>query len=193
MNRRTLAILAVIAATGCASRSPTDTNWAALGQSCPRDTPAFSLPEAKREVLPPDSHPTVNTQWAEIARRVPGGWGGYFIDGGTPTMYLTDPSKRSEALAGLREEGISLPSTTVVRRGRWDFAQLYDWYRYVGIDLVDGVSFADIDEASNRLDYGVIDEATRQSLEEALAALEIPCFLVAIEIRPYAQAATSAP
>ena len=192
MNR-SVPILVLAAAAGCAAGSPTDTSWAALGQSCRQGASVFSLPDAKRDALLPETHPTSDAQWAEIARRVPGGWGGYFLEDGSPTMYLVDPSKVSEALAALREEGISLSSATTVRRGRWDFAQLYDWYRYLGSYLVEGVSFADIDEAHNHLEYGVIDEATRGNLEEALAALELPCFLVAIEIEPYAQAATSTP
>jgi hypothetical protein len=46
-----------------------------------------------------------------------------------------------------------------------------------------GVHMTDIDERENRIFYGVLNEATRQRLSELLAARDIPCFLVAVEIR----------
>jgi len=77
-----------------------------------------------------------------------------------------------------------------VKKGRWDFAQLHAWYRYLAPHIWggDGLSFSDIQEARNRLEYGVIDEASRRRLEQTVAALGVPCFLIAIEIRSRAVA-----
>jgi hypothetical protein len=117
------------------------------------------------------------------------GWGGFFLENGVPTIYLIDAALKEAAIAVLATEGFPLSSSARVKQGRWDFAQLYDWYRYLALHIsaVDGMSFSDIQEARNRIEYGVIDEPTRVRLEKTLAALEVPCFLVAIEIRPRAE------
>jgi hypothetical protein len=161
--------------------------WADLGRDCPANTAAPSLSAAARDSLPSPGW-DLNAQWAAIALRAPGGWGGYFIDDGVPTIYLLDPSQAQSAAAFLRTEGIPVPSSVAARQGRWGFAQLFDWYRYLNryIWTVEGVSSSDIQEARNRLEYGVIDEPTRVRVEQVLSVLDIPCFLVALEIRGYA-------
>jgi hypothetical protein len=50
---------------------------------------------------------------------------------------------------------------------------------------IDGTSSGGIHESSNRLEYGAVDEPTRLRMEAALAALDVPCFLVALKIRGY--------
>lgn len=149
------------------------------------------LAEAARDSLPPAGG-DLNADWADLARRAPGGWGGYFLDDGEPTMYMLDTSQVDAAVAVLRAEGLPIDSPVVARQGRWDFAQLYDWYRYLNrfIWAVDGVSSSDIQEARNRLEYGVIDDATWARVEHVLGDLDVdvPCFLVALEIQPYAVA-----
>jgi hypothetical protein len=163
--------------------------WADLGRECAPDAPVWTVSAAALDSTPVLFRDT-NFAWADIARRAPGGWGGYFVDRGMGTAYFVDPSQREAANAFFRSEGIHIPSAQVAKQGRWDFAQMYDWYRYLRRHVwVPGTSFSDIQEARNRLEYGAIDEPTRVRMEEVLAALEIPCFLVAIEIRPYAIAA----
>jgi hypothetical protein len=147
-----------------------ETQWAALGKDCPSDAPARPLSVVARDSVAPSVFGAdMNSQWAGIARRVPGGWGGYFLENGTPTLYLVDPAQKGNALAALRTEGIHLPSYTIVKPGRWDFAQLYDWYEYIRWHTISGsvtgMSMSDIQEATNRLEYGVIDEAARKRLE----------------------------
>ena len=160
--------------------------WAYLGRDCANDAPATLLPEAARDSLPPPGR----NSWADLARRAPGGWGGYFLDDGVPTMYMLDTSQVEAAAAFLRAEGLPIASSVVARQGRWDFAQLTDWYRYLNrfIWAVDGWSFSDIQEARNRLEYGVIDEVTWARVEQVLADLEfdVPCFLVALKVSGYA-------
>jgi hypothetical protein len=72
-----------------------------------------------------------------------------------------------------------------VRRGRWDFAQLYDWHRYITLHIklpgTDVVAWG-IDERQNRLYFGVRDEPARSRFEHALARLHLPCFLVSLEV-----------
>ena len=69
-----------------------------------------------------------------------------------------------------------------VWKGRWDFAQLYDWYRYirVAIGSPEGIVFSDIDEYENRLTYGVLAEAM-DSVRAVFDAAALPCELVRFE------------
>lgn len=156
--------------------------WADVGRDCPVNAPAYDIPADARGSLPPGGFDGI---WADLARRAPGGWGGVFLVDGVFTMYMLDPSQKQAALNFLRSEDfpIPIPNSVVVRQGRWDFAQMFDWARYLRSSVyhgVEGVWFADIQEARNRLEYGVVDEPTRRRVEEVLTALEVPCFLVAL-------------
>lgn len=191
-----VAIVGLAIAAGCGAPSAPTTlpesepRWASLGRACTADAPAASLSaDARESVAPRSPEWDVNARWAALAGRVPGGWGGFFLEDGVPTIYLVDPALKETAIAVLAAEGFPLGSTTRVKQGRWDFAQLYDWYRYLAphTSVADGMSFSDIQEARNRIEYGVIDEGARTRLEEILARLDLPCFLVAIQIRPRAE------
>lgn len=165
--------------------------WASVGRWCWRYSPATSLPTAMAESLAVDSDSSSeDARWARIARVVPGGWGGgLFLADGVPTIYLTDTSRRSEALMALNQravDGRTLGADVRVRQGRWSFAQLYDWYRYLNQRIGDvSISGTDIDQANNRLLYSVTSETAKRALEARLSTLAIPCYLVAVEIRPF--------
>lgn len=129
----------------------------------------------------------IDDQWAAIARWVPGGWGGFLVDSGRPTVYLVHSEERQQALADLYALGIGLPlydiRTAQVWPGRWDFAQLYDWYRYIKLSIgwPDGLYSTDINEGSNRLVFGV-DTAAKAKVESLLATLDLPCDLVKVSV-----------
>jgi hypothetical protein len=170
--------------------------WARVGRWCFSTSPATSLPAASVDSLSVEADSSSEDgHWARVARQVPGGWGGgLFLDKGVPTIYLTDPSRRSDALAALKRlavDGRAWGSDVQVRQGRWSFPQLYDWYRYLNqrIRMVD-VSGTDIDQAHNRLLYWVTSDSAKRVFEARLSALAVPCFLVAVEIRPFATPAS---
>ena len=123
-----------------------------------------------------------------MARQVPGGWGGVFlVSNNTLMIYLVEPTKETEAKTALFSFGVGLPRdirTAQVKKGRWDFAQLFDWYRYIQphINFSNGVSFTDIDEARNRLLYGMVNADAKASLEASMQSLNLPCELVIIEV-----------
>ena len=127
-------------------------------------------------------------RWADLAREVPGGFAGMMLEGGL-VVFLVDTTQRDAALAALAArrglEGRD-PKRVRVRKVRWNFAQLYDWYRYLNLHVWSdsGVVTSDIDEAENRITYGVMGEAARRQLDRQLGALRPPppCFLVAIEV-----------
>jgi len=110
------------------------------------------------------------------------------LEGGL-VVFLVDTTQRDAALAALAArgglEGMD-PKRVRVRKVRWNFAQLYDWYRYLGLHVLSasGLVTSDIDEAQNSITYGVKDESGRRRLERLLAELRPPppCFLVAIEV-----------
>ena len=156
--------------------------------NCDPSAPGPSL--NPRLVVPGPIPPvTIDDQWAAIARTVPGGWGGMFLVSGTPTIYLVDPSKRSEAVAALYAAGVGRPSYDVrqaqVLRGRWDFGQLYDWYNYinsVAFARVPGLASTDIDEKQNRLVYGMVDDNSKSQLQALFQSLGVPCELAVVNV-----------
>ncbi len=176
----------------------TEPGWAQLDKRCPANAPVYDAPAVAQS----GGVRTIDEIWAEIARQVPGGWGGLFYEPtsrasgadtqGPLTMYLVDPRQREAAVTALirllEREGMLVPglSRAQVWQGRWDFAQLYDWYVYLNpyVWQVEGVTMTDIDESRNRIEYGVLDEAVRQRVVTLLNELDIPCFLVAVVIRP---------
>jgi hypothetical protein len=99
-------------------------------------------------------------------------------------MYLKDPSQLEAAAQALMREGVPAWPNAVARQGRWDFAQLHDWYLYLHDHVwsVPDVSTSDIQETANRIEYGVRHEEARAQVEDVLTSLRIPCYLVAIEI-----------
>lgn len=180
-----------------------DPAWAALGKPCSPDASAPSLPDAQRDSLPPAGHWTVDEKWAEIARQVPGGFAGYYLEpspkpagADRPASWqravirLVHPERRDEAVRALEpllkamygDEWVDLSDALVVS-ARWNWAQLFDWYRYLDarLDRAD-LKFSDIQETHNRIEYGVPDAAARVRFERQLAALGAPCFLIAVEI-----------
>ena len=163
--------------------------------------PATSLSPQRAAALPPAGGlRTPDDRWAELARHVPGGFAGVMYDAppadapprtmGRPVLMLVDPSRAAAAKAALAPH---LPGFDVagadVRAVRWDFAQLYDWYRYLNNDVWQerGVTMSDIDESANRIVYGAADEAAQARIAQRLAAHTLPCDLVLVRIVPPAQ------
>jgi hypothetical protein len=148
--------------------------------------PATSLPAARAAALPLQGEiVTPDDRWAEIARRVPGGFAGALYDGDTPVLLLTDPGQAAAAKAALAplRPGFDV-GRAAVRQARWTFAQLYDWYLYLNTAYGEGPArtATDIDEARNRLLYGAADEAGRDRIVARLAQLDLPCDLAVVEV-----------
>ena len=140
-------------------------------------------------------------EWARIARELPGGFAGVFFDTspaqgarhvqGPLVVMLTDTSHREETLAALAPRIAAMYGGrlldvrgAIVRRARWDFAQLYDWSHYLMTTawMRGDVTSSDIDEVRNHIAYGVVDEEAKRRLEMRLAALGIPCELVIVGV-----------
>lgn len=130
------------------------------------------------------SHPTEgggwtqDDEWAAMADRLPGGFGGYFIEGGELIVLARDPSRGPALLAALQQERAasdvrSRPAR--VRPAHHDFRQLKNWFDAF-LREADGNAFVhlDIDEVNNRIEIGVEAAAYRNSVAAAARVAGIP-------------------
>jgi hypothetical protein len=176
-----------LSSIGRACAQAPDSARSTLDKACPLYAPAASVPPAARDSLPLGIFlsPT-KERWVQLAREVPGGFGGIIDEGGVPITYLVDTGQHRDAVAALVAEGVlKKTEETRVRGARWDFAQLYDWYRYLTLHVElpgrDVVAWG-IDEGQNRLYFAMLDEPARRRFERALARLHLPCFLVTLQV-----------
>lgn len=131
-----------------------------------------------------------------VAQVVPG-FGGYFLDeAGAPTAYLTDPAQRplaEQALAAFLADRGFTAADLRVRQGQYDYLQLDAWYRQArpGAFAVSGIILGDVDEAQNRIRFGVVDATAVAGVQGVLASLGIPGAAAIVEQRaPIATQAT---
>ena len=155
------------------------------------DGPPVSLPSNLRALLGPRTGQMVpDDHWADLAERVPGGFAGVLYSGGKPLLMLTRPEDATAAKKALASDptfnGFDLGHAEV-RKARWDFAQLVDWYRYlVGHTSVwntPGMAGGDKNEGTNRIYFGIQTEAGRQELKRKLLAVNVPCDLIQIGLQ----------
>jgi len=136
-----------------------------------------------------------------VAEHVPGGWAGLYLEpvAGRNRLVLNfvDISHVSESLNALAVYYPTyLPGTHFsfardsvrIRVVRWNWVQLNDWYRYVILvaGLPDGWTYSDINEVTNRLEFGAATPADRDLLLQRLSQLGAPCWLAAVSIQGYA-------
>ena len=129
--------------------------------------------------------------WAKLALEIPGGFAGFYLgDNGKLVLLLTDPEKKHEAIEALsaRQPAVLPPGTDLndatIKRVRWNFAQLYDWLRYLGSKNLGGrVITVDLDEVHNRIAFGVLksDVAT---VRANIKKLRLPKGLVSVQAQP---------
>lgn len=159
--------------------------WAPTGAICTDETPITPLPDSLVGPLPWGTHPTTDDEQAEFARRVPGGYAGRYVENGQLVIMLVDTTKLQAVIAEL-EETDWYQSMPVVRarQVRWDFGQLYDWYRHLALYLggLSGLSTMDVNEVENRLQYGVLNEEAREALVSAFQGASPSCHLFATAI-----------
>jgi hypothetical protein len=180
--------------------APSDTSWARLSHSCPADAPVRLA--APRAPPPPGRVLTRDDHAAELARRVPGGYGGLYVEYDPPlqpdgairfetrrvVVFLVDTTQSEAALRALSSTAHpeQLPLNVAharTRPARWSFAELYDWYGLLhNIVWREGIVTSGIDEKQNRVVYGVENAAGRERLERQLARLDLPCFLVGVRV-----------
>jgi hypothetical protein len=172
----TLVALA-LAAAACDSTTPADDEPIAsafdVRRGCTADAPATKLPADQRASLKPMHPADYHGQLAALSLRVPGGWGGYWLDDGRPMMALVDPTQKEATVAALRAAGFESSLENVeVKKVRWSYVDLYDWREYIR-------------PVENRILLGAPDQAALTRLEGSLVDLDVPCFLVTTGIATF--------
>ncbi|MBA4158763.1 MAG: hypothetical protein H0X65_14985 [Gemmatimonadetes bacterium] len=175
-----LAIAAVTLAGACADVPPTEPPGAEL------DAPLFSTRAASAS-----APRTLDEQFAQLAREVPGFGGLFYDEAGTLNVVMAGTQVMSTAqvatvLSGrLAALGIDAAAAqqAVVREGQYDFLQLSAMRsRADAVFGLRGVVFTDVDEAANRVHIGVENNAVAASVKHALGMLDIPPEAVIISI-----------
>jgi hypothetical protein len=154
---------------------------------------------------PPSGHVrTRDDHAAELARRVPGGYAGLYVEYHPPlqpdgairfetrraVVLLVDTTQSRAALRALSSTEPPVQYRLNVahartRPARWSFAELYDWYGLLhNIVWREGIVTSGINEKENRIVYGVENAAGRERLERRLARLDLPCFLIGVLVPP---------
>ena len=132
---------------------------------------------------------TIDDRFAALARTVPGGFGGLWLEGTVLHVNLVDLSKREQAQAAVKVElrgelgpgaatgqraGVDL-DRIVFHQARYDYVQLTGWYARLPSALgYEGVTSTDVDERRNRIRIGVRDDATVQRVRRRIIELGIP-------------------
>ena len=122
-----------------------------------------------------------------LAEQVPG-FGGFYIDGGRPTVWLTDIAGRGPAVQALTSymRGLGRPPEDLqVRRADYDYRQLTQWFMDaspVALDM-DGIVMVDLDEARNRVLVGVEHPGAIGAVRAALARAGLPDRSILVEVR----------
>ncbi len=111
---------------------------------------------------------------ATLDRQVPG-FGGFYLDRGIPTVYLTDVQQRAAAEAALASQGHD-PSLVQVRKADFSFAELEHWRGRLSPEALDmpGVVFVDADESINRVVVAVEHPGAAAAVRGAAARLGVP-------------------
>jgi len=125
--------------------------------------------------------------FARLAVTVPG-FGGFFLDGGVPTVYLTDVGQRAKAEAALAAYG-----KVRVLKGDYTHKQLGGWFERLSPEALGlpGAVFVDLDEARNRLFVGVEHAAAAAAVRGVAARLGLPGAAVVVEeVKPVRFAVT---
>jgi hypothetical protein len=180
------------------------------------DEPARSVRQPVRDSLQaafarlrsnrPSGEPSRDNYWhAALARDVPGRFAGLYFGSPTPpyigsvhgerrlVVLLADTSNVAGALAALEPHLDSILSPrrvrfgdAVVRKARWDFAQLLEWY-HVLVPVVRGVMRGrgfggSVSVVRNRVRFALPDSTAVRLVEARLAALDLPCDLIQLEL-----------
>lgn len=149
------------------------------------DGPATSFSSTSAATSP---MPTIDEQWAQIARTNPGGFAGIVTNAGSsnPVVLLTDKSALKALIPILSATYTQYDfSKAEARQVRWNSAQLLGWYYYLmGVPIwsAPGVTSSDIDEVANRIRLNAADAAGQAVLVQRLQGLHLPCELVNVGI-----------
>ena len=136
-----------------------------------------------------------------LARRVPGGYAfGTMVDSlhNVGLLWLREPDQRKQALAVLDtllppnypNFRRTHPDSVVIRKVRWDYAELYDWMNYLQTRRnPDGVVITmwATDALGSRLVFGIEKQEMLPAMVNWLLGRNVPCRLVQLIVQGRAQ------
>lgn len=130
-----------------------------------------------------------------LDRAIPG-FGGFYLDDGVPTVYLTDVTRRGAVESALgpfaRARGLAAKDIRVAQ-AQYAYKSLDTWHRSVTVDAFDipGVVYTDLDEASNRVVVGMERGAGTTGVRDLAARLGVPAAAIVVrETEPVIPMAT---
>ena len=121
----------------------------------------------------------LNEIFAHYAAVVPGGFGGFYINGGNYEFRLKDMSQASEAATTLTQLTGKGPFVAV--QGDYDFLELYGCFLAAVKAGVTGLVVIDADEYRNRVVIGVSDAAQVATAQARLASAGLPMDIFVIQ------------
>lgn len=131
------------------------------------------------------SRMSIDEEFACLAKDVPGGFGGAYLDDRLRLVaVLVDPSQREAALSTLQSlTGNPDWGTARVVKGDYDWLQLYHWYyERLFQGSCEDINLTDIDEVRNRIVLGVLDQDAAECVAREVVALkDVPCEAVLVE------------
>jgi hypothetical protein len=198
----TLCLLACVALLAACHRPVIDSASSLLAlrldPACTIPVPAVPLSAGRRDSLPLDDRKgDPHYRFAQWARDLPNGFGGTYLtssDGGHVVLLLQDTVVTPDVLRALSQRLTGYyrrafdESSFQLRPVRWNYAQLYEWYRYLQPRVFGlGAHATGIDVLQNRLHFKVATERDLRTLVRELQQLGVPCGLVELDVGSIAQ------
>lgn len=115
-------------------------------------------------------------------------FGGMFVDeAGRPTVYLTDLAdapKARQILRAFAEENDASPLAIQFLQAKHRISDLSTWYNrsWPAVMERNGVVFSDLDEANNRLLFGVENQGHATAIAAIMRAKGVPASAYAVEV-----------
>jgi len=154
--------------------------------TAPSSQPALPSPELNLQGTADDP--------ISLARAVPG-FGGFYLDHGTPVVYLKKAAERGNAQRALapffRTQGIQASELRILP-AKYDWAELERWFTQASAEVLAGPGgvFVDADESTNRVLIGV-EHGAAARVRGIVARLGIPAAAAIVkEVEPIGFAAT---
>ena len=179
---RSLAWLAILVGLACRGELPRAKRYST---ECAGNPPGVDLPDSLRDSAQ-YSESDLEDRSIAIARRFPT-YAGYRYRGRFYDVWFTDTAAGRALLDTIvRLEKIenvdSLPFE--VGQVRWNYAQLYDWFKYLSPRLMrnNKVWMSGVDPYTNRIVFHVSDTVVRHETDSQLVAWNVPCGLVRLQL-----------
>jgi hypothetical protein len=133
---------------------------------------------------------TIDEEFAEIAS-ADSSFGGFYLDAvHAPVVYLTDTNRLAAVRAAGLDASLSMRKISAenirVVHGAYGFGALKRWYDCAAPQVLalPNTILTDIDEAENRLHFGVAKSSAEEDVQAVVARCDIPSQAVIVDVVP---------